>query len=246
MLIQFSRATIFALCMSQAAVAFTVVLFYPQVRVETFTAHPTVVNGSLIANTENHIIKSTSFSLPFPFIILSCIAALFSTTTISLIQQSAFSLESPYTYETLSETGLWDLTFWSYCLGAHVLVLLISLSPGDIYSTSLASILTVYFLAHACQPRSGNSVSMIQGNFNLLGYFSGILIALYSIPDSHPGRSAAIAVTVLLDYVLAVGHTFDHEPSMDVITNCRIFWACSSSFCLSGLYGAWHDSLLMD
>jgi len=232
--------------MSQAAVTFAVVLFFPAVRVQTFTAHPTVINGTLTASTENHVIHSSTFSLALPFMALSCVAALFSTTTASLIQHNAFSLESPYSLETLSEAGLWDLTFWTYCLGAHVLVMLVSLSPGDVYSTALASILTVYFLAHACQPRSGNSVSMIQENFNLLGYFSGILIAIYSIPDSHPGRSAALAITVLLDYVLAVGHTFDHEPNMDVITNCRVFWTCSSSFCLSGLYGAWHDNLLMD
>jgi hypothetical protein len=205
-----------------------------------------VLNGTLVASTENHVINSTSFSLALPFLALSCIAALFSTTTASLIQKNALNLDSPYTHETLSETGLWDLAFWTYCMGTHVLVLLVSLSPGDVFAISLASILTVYFLAHACQPRSGNSVSLIQENFNLLGYFTGILIALYSIPDSHPGRSAAVAVTVLLDYILAVGHTFDNEPEMDVITNCRVFWTCFSSFCLSGLYGAWHDNLLMD
>lgn len=246
MLIQFSRATAFALCLSQAALTIAVVLYFPPVHVQVFTAHPGVANGTLAASTESHVIHSSSFSLSLPFMILSCVAALFSTTTTSLVDRGTLSLDAPYVHETLSESGLWDATFWAYCAGAHALAFLVALSPADAYVVTLAALLVVYFLAHACQPRSGNSVSLVQENFTLLGYFSGVLIALYNLPDSHAGRSAALAVTVMLDYVLAVGHTWDQMPSMDVVTNCRLFWVCSSSFCLAGLYGAWHDDFLMD
>ena len=53
-------------------------------------------------------------------------------------------------------------------------------------------------------------------------------------------------VMCLLDYMLGVGHTWDAAPGMDTITNCRLFWVCSTSLCLAGLYGAWHDHLLVD
>lgn len=246
MIINFSKSTAFALCLSQAAVTVVVVLYFPSVHVETFTAHPVVTNGTLSISTESHVIHSASVSLSLPFMILSCIAALFSTTTTGLIERGNLTPDAPYSHETLSETGLWDTMFWTHCCGAHALALLVALSPADIYMTSLATILVIYFLAHACQPRCGSMVSLVQENSNLLGYFAGILIALYNLPDSHPGRPAVLAVTVMLDYILAVGHTWDHAPTMDVITNCRVFYACSSSLCLAGLYGAWHDSLLMD
>jgi hypothetical protein len=247
MIINFNRSTAFGLCLAQAALTVAVVLYFPSVRVETFTAHPVIANGTLRQSTaDSHVIHSSSFSLALPFMILSCVAALFTTTTTSLIERGSIAPDAPYCHENLSETGLWDAMFWGYCTGAHALAFLVALSPGDSYMIALASILVVYFIAHACQPRSNESVSLVHENSNLLGYFSGVLIALYNLPDSHPGRTATIAVAVLLDYILAVGHTWDHVSTMDVVTNCRVFYTCSTSLCLAGLYGAWHDSLLMD
>jgi hypothetical protein len=243
---QVSKATIFSICLLQAGVTAFIILSYPQVKIETFTAHPKVVNGTLQADTANHVIHSATVPLSLPFMVLSCMAALFTTTTMSLIERNTISTDSPYTIDTLSETGMWNATFWAYCLGAHVLVILIALSPVDIYIVVLSSLMIVYFLNHTCNPKDGAHLSIMQENFNLLGIFIGILIILYNIPDSHSGRTAAIAVTIMLDYILAVGHTWDSAPEMDVICNCRIFWTCAASLCLAGLYGAWHDSLLMD
>jgi hypothetical protein len=154
--------------------------------------------------------------------------------------------DAPYTYETLVETGFWDLMFWTFCALAHALVLLVALSPSDVYAVSLAGLLIIYFLCRACQPRQGHGLSVTQENTNILGFFAGLLIAFYSIPDSHSGRPAALAVMTLLDYILGVGHTWDAMPPMDTVTNCRLFWTCSVSFCMAGLYGAWHDHLLIE
>lgn len=240
-----SRGTLFALCLSQAAITIGVIFYYQPVHVETYTCQPTVENGTLVPGMLTTV-KSATTSLVIPFVALSCLGALFSTNTAGLIERGVLCQDSQYTYETMAETGFWDLLFWLFCATAHALVLLVALSPVDTYAVCLSGLLLIYFLARACQPRQGQGLSMTQENTNILGYFAGLLIAFYSLPDAHSGRSAALAVMALLDYLLGVGHTWDPMPPMDTVTNCRLFWTCSVSFCMTGLYGAWHDHLLIE
>jgi hypothetical protein len=245
-ILQVSSGTVLALCLSQAAVMVGVITFYPPVHVEVYIAHPTIINGTLHSeeNPTAHI-SITSLALAIQFLILSCVAALFSTTTTGLIQRGILQHDCQYSHEILNETGLWDLMFWVFCSGTHALLLIIVMSPADIYATALASLLVIYFLCRLCQPRF-SQLNMTQENLNLLGYWSGLLIAGYNLPDAHTGRLAALLIMCLLDYMLGVGHTWDVTPTMDTVTNCRLYWVCSASFCMAGLYGAWHDHLLME
>ena len=150
-----------------------------------------------------------------------------------------------YTQEILSDTGLWDLIFWLYCAIVHIIIFLVVMSPADTCAVALSSIQYSYFLTSLYQPRQ-NQLSMTQINITLLGLWVGLLTALHNLPDTHSGLIAAVLVMFILNYMLGIGHTWDSTPTMDVITNCRLFWACSSSFCLAALYGAWHDHLLLE
>ena len=218
-------------------------MYYPPVSVELYTTHPMVVNGTIQDTHANLGIFKTSLSMPF--LALSCIAVLFSTTTAGLVQRGLLSQDNHYTYELLCDTGLWDLIFWMFCGGAHTIVIIVIMSPADSYAASISILLVVYFLGRICAPR-GCQISMTQENINLLGFCAGLFIAAYNVPDTHSGRGAALMLTVLLDYMLGVGHTWDLPPAMDTVTNCRLFWVCCSSLCLAALYGAWHDHLLVE
>ena len=245
-LLQVSSGTVLALCLSQAAVMVGVITFYPPVHVEVYLPHPAIINGTIHSDgPPTAPISVTSLALGIQFLLLSCIAALFSTTTTGLIQRGTLQRDTQYSHEILYETGLWDLMFWAFCSGTHALLLLIVMSPADIYATALSSLLVIYFLCRLCQPRL-SQLNMTQENLNLLGYWAGLLIAGYNLPDAHTGRLAALLIMCLLDYMLGVGHTWDVTPTMDTITNCRLFWVCSASFCMAGLYGAWHDHLLLE
>lgn len=249
-ILQVSGGTILALCLSQAAVMVGVITFYRPLHVEVYMPHPVVVNGTLHTDGSptglpTTSITVTSLSLAIQFLILSCVAALFSTTTTGLIKRGTLQADMQYSHEVLYEAGLWDLMFWVFCSGTHALLLLIVMSPADIYAVSLAALLVIYFLCRICQPRM-SQINMTQENLNLLGYWAGLLIAGYNLPDAHTGRLAALLIMCLLDYMLGVGHTWDASPMMDAITNCRLFWVCSASFCMAGLYGAWHDHLLFE
>jgi hypothetical protein len=243
-MMQMSRASAFAICMSQVAVTLAVIAYYPSVHVQFFTCHPKIDNGTLTLPDTQLLV--TNVGLSVPFLALSCLAVLFSTTTAGLVDRGLLQQDSQYTFELLHECGLWDAIFWAFCAGAHTIVITVVMSPADVYAVSISSLLIIYFLGRLCAPRFSQQLSMTQENFNLLGLFAGLLISGYNIPDSHSGRSAALMVMCLLDYMLGVGHTWDASPTMDVITNCRLFWVCSTSLCLAALYGAWHDHLLID
>jgi len=242
-MLQISQSSAFALCLSQAAVTLAVILYYPPVHVQLFTCHPKIINGTL-ALPESELLVS-NFGLGLPFLALSCLVVLFSTTTAGLLQRGSLQQDSQYSFEVLHETGLWDTLFWLFCVGAHAVVILVVMSPADAHAAALSILLIAYFLGRICAPRF-SQMSMTQENLNLLGYFAGLLVAGYNIPDSHSGRTAALLIMCILDYMLGVGHTWDMTPPMDTVTNCRLFWVCSASLCLAALYGAWHDHLLVD
>jgi hypothetical protein len=243
-MLQISRGSAFAICLSQVAVTLAVIAYYPPVHVQLFTCHPRVANGTITVPESQLAVSNLSLSIPF--LALSCLAVLFSTTTAGLLERGPLQQDNQYSFEVLHEAGLWDSIFWAFCAGAHATVITVVMSPADVYSVGLSSLLVIYFLMRLCAPRFSQQLSMTQENFNLLGLFAGLLVAGYNIPDSHSGRGAALMVMCLLDYMLGVGHTWDAAPGMDTITNCRLFWVCSTSLCLAGLYGAWHDHLLVD
>jgi len=242
-MLEVSQSSAFALCMSQVAVTLAVILYYPPVHVQLFTCHPKIANGTLIV-PETHLLVS-NVGLSLPFLCLSGIVVLFSTTAAGLLQRGSLQQDSQYSFEVLHEAGLWDALFWLFCVGAHAVVIMVVMSPADGHAVALSILLISYFLGRICAPRFSN-MSMTQENMNLLGYFAGLLVAAYNIPDTHSGRTAALLVMCMLDYMLGVGHTWDMSPPMDTVTNCRLFWVCSSSLCLAALYGAWHDHLLVD
>jgi hypothetical protein len=243
-MLQVSRASAFAICLSQVAVTLAVVLYYPPVHVQLFTCHPEIGNGTITVPESR--LSVSNIGLGAPFLGLSCLAVLFSTTTAGLVERGSLQQDTHYSFEALHEAGLWDAIFWAFCAGAHATVITVVMSPADAYAVGISGLLVIYFLMRLCAPRFSQQLSMTQENFNLLGLFAGLIIAGYNIPDSHSGRGAALMVMCLLDYMLGVGHTWDSSPTMDVISNCRLFWVCSASLCLAGLYGAWHDHLLVD
>ena len=242
-MLQLSQASAFALCVSQLAVTAAVIMYYPPVQVELYTSHPLVVNGTLSSPSASLSVFKTGLSMPF--LALSCVAVLFSTTTAGLVQRGVLQQDNQYTFELLNETGLWDPIFWVFCSGVHAMVITIVMSPADTYAACISILLIIYFLARMCAPRF-SQVSMTQENMNLLGFCGGLLIAAYNIPDTHSGRGGALMILVLLDYMLGVGHTWDMPPAMDTVTNCRLFWVCCASLCLAALYGVWHDHLLIE
>ena len=150
-MLQVTRASAFALCLSQVAVTLAVIAYYPPVHVQLYTCHPRVENGTLTLPQSQLSVSNVGLSVPF--LILSCLAVLFSTTTAGLSERGQLQQDTHYSFEVLHESGLWDAIFWAFCAGAHAIVIPVVMSPADVYAVSIASILMIYFLGRLCAPR---------------------------------------------------------------------------------------------
>jgi hypothetical protein len=230
------------LCLLQVLLILSVIVYYPAVTLELFVAHPSLINGTLSQHMEH--VSIFRAAMPFPFMALSCLAALFSSTTASLAQKGVLTQDNQYHFDLMLELTPWDILFWLFCVSLHAIAISILMSPADLYAVLLSILVCTYFLGRLCAPCS--QVNMTQGNVNLLGFCSGLLIAAYNIPDDHAGRPATLVLILFLDYMLGVGHAWDMPPTMDTVANCRLFYVCSSCLCLCALYGAWHDHLLLE
>lgn len=239
--VQFTQRGAYALSLCQAAVTFGVVLYFPSVWVQAFTCHPVVRNGTADLDAPAPV-RGGSIALAMPLMATSLVATGFATTSMHLGESTLLGMD--YSKDTLEQTGLWDVGFWAYCALSHTLVLLMVTSPGDAFAVGLSALLITYFLNRACAPKSAET-RLTQENLNLLGYCAGVLAAFYC---AQPGsaRLTALFLMVVVDYFMGVGHTWDRDATLHTVCNCRLFYVCATSLCLAGMYGSWHDRLLMD
>ena len=82
----FSRGMAFTLCLSQVAVTGEVIVFFPPVHLQNFSSHPRprIETGTLVGDVSTMVVYNVGLGLPF--LALSPLAVVFSTTTSGLIQ----------------------------------------------------------------------------------------------------------------------------------------------------------------
>ena len=252
-----SSAVAYGLGVSQVAIMAGVVLYFPPVGVQAFVYSPCVSNGTL-----THACGSTQslrVMLTIPCVAASAAAALFVSNTRALADAGSLSNESPYAASSVAQVGLWDTLFWFIVAAVHAIVVVSTCSPVDVFAAGGAVYLMVHFLSRLCAPAepdgengyqapgaaaaAGSGITM--ANANILGYMSGVGVALYCVPPQYSNRLFLVVALVGIDYFLGVGHMWDRSPNMETVANCRLFWVCCASLCLAALYGAWKDDLLM-
>ena len=253
-----SEGVAYGLGISQMAIMWGVLAYFPLASVQVYVYHPCVANGTL-----THACGSTEsvrLMLPLPCLLVSTAAAAFVSSTRTLSDAGLMSDETTYAVEHVGQAGLWDAMFWFVAAAAHLIAVLAACSPVDGFAAGSAAYLMVHFLSQLCAPADAGYQSAEQGagagggagagamtaaNANILGYMAGVGIALYSVPQQYSNRMVIVFLLVIVDYFLGVGHAWDRGPSMHTVANCRLFWVCSASLCLAAMYGAWRDDLLM-
>ena len=244
-----SKCTILLLCVSQVVVTVGVVCFFEPLQIEVYSVVPPQPPDPLSTMMDHHLpppqFRETSLSICTAVLASSIISVIFSISTVRLLEKEVLKETDN---NILLETELWDFIFWVYSAIVHAIIFLIVMSPADIYAVTLTFIQYSYFLMCMCKPRQKNELlsTIIQISGNVLGLLAALLIAMHNFAESDDGHVAAMVVMVILDCILAVGHTsWDSKPSMDIITKYRLLWACSSSFFLAVLYTSWNNYYLL-
>lgn len=227
--IDVSRGTAYGLLLAQIIFALACILYSPHREITVYTLKtPTNTTHQL---TTHEVQVHVQWFLAC----LSFLAFFFSTQTMHFTENdSRYRNEEPADYNTefVEQAGLWNTMFWSYCLGAHLLLLGIVLQVCDVYLLVLAAIMQVYALYKICLPRNEHMpVHMTRENLNLIMYLgaAGLVFNSAQKPDM-------LMWIVILDYALGAGHTWDREATVDTIVNCRLFYMCSLSLLLCVYY----------
>jgi len=220
--VDISRGTAFGLCFSQVLFTVACVMFSQKREIVLYTLQSPTNTTDL--QTHNYPVHVQGL-----LTILSVLAFFFAMQTMNNTEHEHAS-NTEFSLENIELNMMWDMMFWLYSLGAHVLSIGVILNVGDLYLLMFSVIIMHYCLYKACLPKSG-VINITQENIYLLGYASGIALVCYNAQNPQ-----LLIWIVLFDYMLGVGHTWDKQVAMDTIINCRLFYTCCQSFLMCIYY----------
>lgn len=227
-----SKGTAYGVCFSQFLLMFGVVLYSPPVEVYTYKAQVFTVNETLYCSDLN---KST-FDMSVPFLLSSAIIIIFCTNTMSMAEKGLSEYE--YGEQVVDEAAVWNSSFCLYIYVSHMLLCVLTSSPGDVFQVFMAGVFMSFFLIRACEPKEGTT--FVKENTNLLGYALGV--GLVWVSCSVPKRLYFFAAFVVIDYFLGVGHLWECPVMLNTVMNCRMCYVCASSMGLAFIYATWNHS----
>lgn len=225
-----SRGTAYGLGLSQCAITLGIVLFSPSVEVDVFVPH-----ASLDANLTSVRLGSAAarVHMGVPVCAASILAALFATVSYKADEHSLAGQD--FQPEVIEQMGMWDTLFWTYCLLAHGLVVLLVCDPVDAFGALSATAFMGYFLFRSCYPK-GQSINLTQENLNILGYGLGVLQVVLQLTSTRRNGMYAVMLMVVLDYFMGIGHTYDRQATIGTVSNCRLFYICAGTVGTALLY----------
>jgi hypothetical protein len=181
--------------------------------------------------TKEMDIEVEDFSASILYTIASASAALFAVAS----KRAALDPDSPYTMEALEELRMWDTGFWLAMIMQHTCIVTFMCSPLDWYFLSLVVTgITLLLLLISRLPLIENGRS----RENILMLLCGALFfMLYTTVKRH-GHAGFFMGLLVLDMLVLVGHTFDTNPDMRTIGNCRLCYTSGMSVLLLVSYVA--------
>ena len=236
-----SKGAAHGLGLSQFAIVLGIVLFTRPLEVTVFVPRGSYCNETGQLSLQGAPGWDRPLHMGLPVAGASFLAACFSFVTYRAHEQGLW--EQDYTQEAVDQMGMWDALFWAFCGSAHLVVGLVLCDPADLFGVLASPACMSFFVARACAPRAGGH-SRFATEMNLAGYAGGVMLLAYQV--TSPNGTAVLAVMILLDYMLLLGHAHDREAVVETACNARIFYACVGSLGCAALYamGAQEQTLL--
>jgi hypothetical protein len=210
----------------KAASGFTLVQLPVMLALASYYSDPLfamyTTNMRNVSNPKDMEIEVEDFSASVLYILTSAVAALFALAS----RKVSLDSQMHYTAEALEEVQMWDLNFWAVVALQHTCVITFMCSPIDWYFLTLTVTgltLMLMLLSRLPLVPSGRSRE------NILMLIGGLLfIMLYSAVRRH-GHAGFFVGLLTMDLLVLIGHTFDANPDMLVVGNCRLCYAAGMS-----------------
>lgn len=187
----------------------------------------------LNTTTKQMEVDVEDFSASILYIGASAVTALFALA--SRNHHVNLNADAHYCVESLQEIPMWDLTFWAAQLFQHACLVAYMCSPLDWYFLVLeVSGISLLLLLISRLPL----VSGGRSRENILMLLFGMLyFLLYTAVRRHTGHVMFFAAVLFFDALMLVGHTFDSNPNMQTVGNCRLCYCAGMSVVLLVSYG---------
>ena len=185
----------------------------------------------LNSTTKQMEVEVEDFSASILYLGASASVALFAAASRN---RTSLNADTHYSMEVLQEIPMWDLTFWAAQLLQHVCLVAYMCSPLDWYFLVLevAGIsLLLLLISRLPLVHGGRSRENI-----LMLLFGMLYFLLYTAVRRH-GHVVFFASMLFLDALMLVGHTFDSDPNMQTVGNCRLCYSAGMSVVLMVSYG---------
>jgi hypothetical protein len=174
-------------------------------------------------------IEVEDFSASVLYIATSASVAMFAMAS----KRVALESDTQYTMEALDEVRIWDMGFWLATSMQHVCLVTFMCSPLDWYFLSLVvSGITLLLLIISRLPLVDNGRS--RENILML-IFGSLFFMLYTTVRRH-GHAGFFMGLLTLDSLILIGHTFDTNPDMRTVGNCRLCYTSGMSVLLMTSY----------
>jgi hypothetical protein len=185
----------------------------------------------LNTTTRQMEVEVEDFSASILYLSASACTALFAAASRNRVNLNA---DTHYSAEVLQELPMWDLSFWAAQLLQHACLMAYMCSPLDWYFLALeASGISLLLLLISRLPlvNGGRSRENI-----LMLLFGMLYFLLYTAVRRH-GHVVFFVAMLFLDTLMLVGHTFDSDPNMQTVGNCRLCYCAAMSLVLMVSYG---------
>jgi hypothetical protein len=175
--------------------------------------------------TKEMDIEVEDFSASLLYLVASVGAAMFALAS----QRANFCCDAGYTTEALDEVRMWDMGFWLAMVLQHTCIVTFMCSPLDWYFLSLVVTgITLLLLIISRLPLIENGRS----RENILMLLCGALyFMLYTTVRRH-GHAGFFMGLLIMDSLVLIGHTFDSNPDMKTVCNCRLCYTSGMSVLL--------------
>jgi hypothetical protein len=176
--------------------------------------------------TKQMEVEVEDFSASILYLTAAACTALFGAASRNRANLSA---DTAYTLESLQENSMWDLTFWVAQLLQHTCLVVFMCSPMDWYFLLLeVSGISLLLLLISRLPL----VSGGRSRENILMLLFGMLYFLLYTAVRRHGHMVFFMSMLFLDALMLIGHTFDSDPTMQTVWNCRMCYCAGMSVVL--------------
>lgn len=186
----------------------------------------------LNTTTKQMEIEVEDFSASILYMGASAVTTLFALA--SRNHQLFLHADTHYSMESLQELPMWDLTFWAAQLLQHACLVAYMCSPLDWYFLALevsGASLLLLLISRLPLVNGGRSRENI-----LMLLFGMLYFLLYTAVRRH-GHVIYFVAMIFLDALMLIGHTFDSNPNMQTVGNCRLCYCAGMSVVLMVSYG---------